>query len=149
MIHYWCSLMTSRIIFVFGSNTDGRHGAGAAKFAYEHFGAIRGIASGLQGNAYGIITKDLSHPKGGIKLEYVAQQIRSLHACIKAHRDWLFLITPVGSGLANFSMTDIVPLLLPLLKEPNTLFVEKTIPGELRPQKEGYDYCPYTEQDIL
>lgn len=141
--------MTSRIIFVFGSNTEGRHGLGAAKFAYEHFGAIRGQASGLQGNAYAIITKDLASPKGGIALEYVAKQIQTLHACIKAHRDWLFLITPVGTNLAGFSIQDIFPLLLPLLKEPNTLFVQKTIPGELRPQKEGYDYCPYTEQDIL
>ena len=27
-------------IFVFGSNTEGRHGAGAAKVAREQFGAI-------------------------------------------------------------------------------------------------------------
>ena len=27
-------------IFVFGSNTDGRHGAGAAKLATEQFGAL-------------------------------------------------------------------------------------------------------------
>lgn len=46
-------------IFVFGSNPEGRHGAGAAKVAVEKFGAIYGIGEGWQGNAYAIPTKDL------------------------------------------------------------------------------------------
>jgi hypothetical protein len=46
-------------IFVFGSNTEGRHGAGAAKVAREKFGAIYGKGEGPQGNAYAIPTKDL------------------------------------------------------------------------------------------
>ena len=46
-------------IFVFGSNPEGRHGAGAAKTAIEKFGAIYGQGEGLQGNSYAIPTKDL------------------------------------------------------------------------------------------
>lgn len=46
-------------IFVFGSNPEGRHGAGAAKVAREKFGAIYGQGEGLQGNAYALPTKDL------------------------------------------------------------------------------------------
>jgi len=46
-------------IFVFGSNPEGRHGAGAAKVAKDKFGAIYGQGEGLQGNAYGLPTKDL------------------------------------------------------------------------------------------
>ncbi len=46
-------------IFVFGSNTEGRHGKGAAKIARDKFGAIYGQAEGLQGQSYAIITKDL------------------------------------------------------------------------------------------
>ena len=46
-------------IFVFGSNPEGRHGAGAARIARLHFGAIYGCGEGLQGNAYAIPTKDL------------------------------------------------------------------------------------------
>jgi len=52
-------------IFVFGSNTQGRHGLGAAKVAREKFGAKYGQASGRQGQSYAIITKDLTkkiHP---------------------------------------------------------------------------------------
>ena len=44
-------------IFVFGSNPEGRHGAGAAKIAREQFGAIYGRGEGLQGNAYALPTK--------------------------------------------------------------------------------------------
>lgn len=46
-------------IFVFGSNPEGRHGAGAARIAREKFGAIYGQGEGLQGNAYALPTKDL------------------------------------------------------------------------------------------
>lgn len=47
------------VIFVFGSNTQGRHGKGAAKVALDKFGAIYGQSSGLQGDSYAIVTKDL------------------------------------------------------------------------------------------
>lgn len=46
-------------IFVFGSNPEGRHGAGAAKTAVDSFGAIYGQGEGLQGNSYALPTKDL------------------------------------------------------------------------------------------
>jgi len=47
-------------IFVFGSNPEGRHGAGAAKTAVEKFGAKYKQGEGLQGNAYALPTKDIS-----------------------------------------------------------------------------------------
>lgn len=47
-------------IFVFGSNPEGRHGAGAAKIAREQFGAKYGVGEGMTGNAYALPTKDLS-----------------------------------------------------------------------------------------
>ena len=43
-------------IFVFGSNLKGLHGGGAARLAYERFGAIWGQGVGLQGSCYGIPT---------------------------------------------------------------------------------------------
>lgn len=36
-------------IFVFGSNIHGAHGGGAARFAYENFGAEWGVGEGLTG----------------------------------------------------------------------------------------------------
>lgn len=50
-------------VFVFGSNTEGRHGKGAALIAKNKFGANYGQAKGLQGNSYAIITKDLRKKK--------------------------------------------------------------------------------------
>lgn len=46
-------------IFVFGSNPEGRHGAGSAKIAREQFGAHYGQGEGIQGNSYALPTKDL------------------------------------------------------------------------------------------
>lgn len=47
-------------IFVFGSNPEGIHGAGAAKVAVDHYGAILGKGRGLMGRSYGLVTKNLS-----------------------------------------------------------------------------------------
>ena len=41
-------------VFVFGSNLSGMHGGGAARVAYEKFGAVWGQGTGLQGRSYGI-----------------------------------------------------------------------------------------------
>lgn len=46
-------------IFVFGSNPEGRHGAGAAKFALDNFGAIYSNGRGIQNNSYALPTKNL------------------------------------------------------------------------------------------
>ncbi len=43
-------------IFAFGSNLRGSHGGGAARLAYERFGAVLGQGVGLQGRSYAIPT---------------------------------------------------------------------------------------------
>lgn len=48
-------------IFVFGSNPEGRHGAGSAAVARKLFGAIYGQGEGLQGNAYALPTTELRY----------------------------------------------------------------------------------------
>jgi hypothetical protein len=45
---------------VFGSNPQGIHGAGAALLAVQIAGAKYGQGRGLQGNAYGLVTKNLT-----------------------------------------------------------------------------------------
>ena len=61
MPHFYSGDITPQpdTVFVFGSNPEGRHGAGAAKTARLRFGAVYGIGEGLQGHAYAIPTKDL------------------------------------------------------------------------------------------
>lgn len=60
-------------IFVFGSNPEGRHGAGAAAEAVSNFGAKYYQGRGLQGGSYGLVTVNLKagfkEPKTGITYE--------------------------------------------------------------------------------
>ena len=45
-------------VFVFGSNKEGQHWGGAAKFAYDNFGAEWGVGIGMTGQSYAIPTMD-------------------------------------------------------------------------------------------
>ena len=60
-------------IFVFGSNLAGSHGGGAARLAYNRFGAIWGEGVGLHGQTYAIPTM-----QGGVETikPYVDEFIR-------------------------------------------------------------------------
>ena len=51
-------------IMVFGSNPQGIHGAGAARYAKDMFGAKIGVGEGMTGNAYALPTKDIEASKG-------------------------------------------------------------------------------------
>lgn len=92
-------------IFVFGSNPQGRHGAGAAKAAMS-FGAKYGIGRGLQGQTYALITKNLEvnykekstgivYEKEGynsVSPEQISKNVEDLYACAKQHADKLFVV---------------------------------------------------------
>ena len=90
-------------IFVFGSNLAGRHGSGAARLAYNRFGAIWGIGVGLQDHSYAIPTMH-----GGVEAikPYVDQFID--FACM--HPQYTFLVTKIGCGIAGFTEYEIAPL---------------------------------------
>lgn len=47
-------------VFVFGSNPEGRHGGGAARVAATKYFAIMGNGRGIQGQSYGLVTKNLT-----------------------------------------------------------------------------------------
>lgn len=83
-------------IFVFGSNPEGIHGAGAAKVAIEQFGAIYGIGEGLQGHAYALPTKDLRVKENNgyrsISKEQIIENIKKLYKCANEHPDLDFKI---------------------------------------------------------
>ena len=91
------------VIFVFGSNLAGMHGGGAARLAYNRFGAIWGQGVGLQGQSYAIPTM-----QGGVETikPYVDEFIRFA----KSHPDLLFYVTKIGCGIAGFKIEEIAPL---------------------------------------
>jgi len=95
-------------VFVFGSNQAGRHGKGAALWAKQHRGAIHGQGEGLQGNSYGIPTKDTRIKT--LPLENIAQAVERFKAFAREHAELSFQLTPIGCGLAGYTPAQIAPL---------------------------------------
>lgn len=108
-------------IFVFGSNLSGHHGGGAARYAYERFGAQWGVGVGIQGQSYAIPTMhgglDAIRPYVNEFLEYALQ-----------HPEKQFLLTRVGCGIAGFRDSAMAPLFLRAMDIPNV-----SIPSEWLP----------------
>lgn len=90
-------------IFVFGSNLQGMHGGGAARLAYEKFGAIWGQGVGLQGQSYGIPTMH-----GGV--EDIKPYVDEFIEFARSHPELTFLVTRIGCGIAGFRDEEIAPL---------------------------------------
>lgn len=119
-----------RAIFVFGSNTEGRHGKGAALEARLYHGAIYGQASGLQGDSYAIITKDLKKGRRSIPLVLIETQVKALLALAKSVHDkignsTIFRVTPIGCGLAGYTPKEIAPMFKD--SPPNVILPEEFI----------------------
>jgi hypothetical protein len=87
-------------IFVFGSNEGGKHGAGAALYAYQRFGAIYRQGVGLQGQTYAIPTKDTYIET--LPIEIIKTYVDEFIVFAKDHPDLTFLVTLIGCGRANY-----------------------------------------------
>lgn len=89
-------------IFVFGSNLAGRHGKGAALYAAKHHGAQRGVGRGLTGSAYAIPTKD--ERMRVLDREMIKGEVDLFIEFAREHPEMEFYLTPVGTGLAGYSV---------------------------------------------
>ena len=96
------SFDSARDIFVFGSNEEGRHYAGAAKFAQDHCGARPGVGVGPTGRSYAIPTMN-----GWQRLTKEAQ--RFIEYAMQ-HPEESFFATRVGCGIAGYQDNEIAPL---------------------------------------
>ncbi|MEE1022811.1 MAG: hypothetical protein U0L83_06750 [Muribaculaceae bacterium] len=90
-------------IFVFGSNLDGIHAGGAARVAYERFGAVWGQGVGLQGQSYAIPTM-----QGGV--ETIRPYVEQFFDLAREWDQTTFLVTRIGCGIAGFTDEEIAPL---------------------------------------
>ena len=89
-------------IFVFGSNSQGAHGGGAAWYAHKAFGAQWGVGEGLTGRTYALPT-----------MEGEASMRRSVEhftACAREHPELTFLVTAVGCGIAGYTPGEVAPM---------------------------------------
>lgn len=95
-----CQLKNNEV-FVFGSNIHGMHGGGAARFAYEHFGAEWGIGEGLTGQCYALPTMEGT--------DSFRQAVVRFTQCAKENPALTFLVTAVGCGIAGYSEEQVAP----------------------------------------
>lgn len=107
-------------IFVFGSNLRGLHGGGAARVAYERFGAIWGQGVGMQGQSYGIPTMH-----GGV--DAIKPYVDEFIEFAKNHTEYTFLVTKIGCGIAGFKEEEIAPLFADAVSVDNIVLPESFV----------------------
>lgn len=98
----WVERLAPNEVFVFGSNGSGTHGGGAARTAFERFGAVWGEGHGLHGQSYAIDTMS-----GADALRH---DVEEFLAFAEAHPELRFLLTPIGTGIAGYRADEIAPL---------------------------------------
>lgn len=103
-----------RDIFVFGSNLAGYHAGGAARMAYNNFGAVWGQGEGLQGNSYAIPTM-----QGGV--ETIKPYVDKFIEFAENEKELTFYVTKIGCGIAGFDVKDIATLFRKAYYLPNVV----------------------------
>lgn len=99
--------LSDDIIFVFGSNLAGIHGAGAAREARFNYQAELGKGIGLVGKSYAIPTKDKNIRT--LSLDEIKVFIDDFK--VFTERSGLyFYVTPIGTGRAGYKHEDIAPM---------------------------------------
>jgi hypothetical protein len=114
-------------IFVFGSNTGGFHGKGAAQYARKYLEAEQGVGEGLTGHCYALPTVGYAQGKGLLKmsLDEIDFHVKRFIDFAKSNPDLNFQLTQVGCGLAGYSIDEILPLFLNH-GIPNNVFLSYT-----------------------
>jgi len=112
-------------IYVFGSNTQGRHGKGSALTAKQRFGAIQFKAYGPQGQSYAIVTKDLTkqvHPS--ISKFVIKMQIQKLYeyAVQNPQLEFFIVYSGIGENLNNYSHVEMAQMFKTSAIPPNIIF---------------------------
>ncbi len=139
------SYLASDEIFVFGSNLQGAHGGGAARYAYEHFGAEWGVGVGMTGHCYAIPTMH-----GGVK--EIKPYVDDFINYAESHPQYRFLVTPIGCGIAGFTPEQMAPLFAKAINIQNIIlpreFYEAMLNSKVKQCAKGHYYtgnssCPY------
>lgn len=86
-------------IFVFGSNKQGHHAGGAARFAAERFGAEWGVGEGLTGQCYALPTMEGK--------DSFRQAVKIFFDFADQHPELKFLVTAVGCGIAGYTVEQV------------------------------------------
>ena len=74
------------------------------------YGVSRGFQVGREGMSYAIETIRRPGMKRSTPLAEIEQQFYELAAFARSHPEWEFLMTPVGVGLAGYTVEDLRPI---------------------------------------
>jgi len=114
------SALKENEIFVFGSNLGGMHGGGAARAAYNRFGAVWGQGVGLQGQSYAIPTM-----QGGV--ETIKPYVDEFIEFAQTHPELKFFVTRIGCGIAGFRDEQIAPLFAAAIDKENIILPKEFV----------------------
>ena len=92
-------------IFVFGSNMNGAHMGGAARIAYDNFGAKWGKSEGLTGHSYAIPTLDKNMEK--VSESVLEASIDKFIDFVLNNQQLTFYLTKIGCGIAGWDIEDV------------------------------------------
>lgn len=138
-------------VFVFGSNPEGRHGAGTAKIAVDKFGAIYGKGRGLQGQSYALPTKNLTegYYEANTGITYLNKGYKSLSekqikenilelytlASITPKKEFLIAYTAEGYNLNGYSGKEMAEMFLKQYQIPKNIIFNESFKKIIQPQK--------------
>lgn len=143
-------------IFVFGSNPEGRHGGGTARIAHQHYGADLGNGRGIQGQSYGLVTKNLKagfteqstnityeiEGERSVSKKQILFNILELYLYAEKHKDKDFLIAyTTGPNLNGYTPKEMADMFTFFPVPDNIVFNDELI-------KLSNEYQKRTEETI-
>ena len=100
-------------IFVYGCNSEGVHGKGAALIAKQNFGAKQGKI-GFSNQSYGIITKKNWRIKKSSSLSEIQNEIKLFLKFAQSKKNLKFYVTLIGTKNAGYEEYEIKQLFVNL-----------------------------------
>ncbi len=114
------SVLKENEIFVFGSNLAGKHAGGAARVAYNYFGAEWGQGTGMQGQSYAIPTM-----QGGVNT--IRPYVDEFIGFAKENPGLIFYVTKIGCGIAGFEIGEMAPLFTEAIDVSNIILPKEFV----------------------
>lgn len=131
----WPTKLKENEVFVFGSNSAGFHGAGAAGYAFRGtaentwrkdekfkkamrgdrdyivgkwaiFGYSHGFQQGASGKSYAICTIKRPGQPRSVPLSEIESQLNKLFQFAIDNSDLVFYVTPIGEGFAGYTQEE-------------------------------------------
>lgn len=112
-----------KVIHVFDTDLRGRHATSSGRMAVRYHGAVRGRASGLQGNSWGIPVK--GYEDDLLSIHHVVDFLNEV-VLFSEKTDLFFHVHPLALNTSLFTK-----IALHLMQSPECFYLDKKIVTEL------------------